>query len=77
MHLSLLVGRFVKTKVICVRNKEKSWFINDCRCAFDHRQETHLRWTRDHSRVNRDKFVHYQRMTNVVYAEAERHIGNW
>ena len=25
-HLSLLVGRFVPTKVICVRNKDKPWF---------------------------------------------------
>ena len=30
VHLSLLVERFVPTKVICVRNKDKPWFNDDC-----------------------------------------------
>ena len=38
MHLSLLVERFVPTKVIRVRNKDKPWFIDDCRHAFDIKQ---------------------------------------
>ena len=66
MHLSLLVESFVPTKVICVRNKDKPWFNDDCRRAFDLKQEAHLQWTRDHSRVNWDEFVLYQRMTNAV-----------
>ena len=33
-HLLLLVGRFVLTKVIHVRNKEKPWFDDQCRHAF-------------------------------------------
>ena len=35
MDLSLLVERFVLTKVIRVRNKDKPWFNDDCRLAFD------------------------------------------
>ena len=35
VHLSLLVERFVPTKVIRVRNKDKPWFNDDCRLAFD------------------------------------------
>ena len=70
MHLFLVVERFVPTKVICVNNKDKPWFNNDCRLAFDIKQEAHLRWTRDRSRVNWDEFVHYQRRANAVYAEA-------
>ena len=61
LHLSQLVERFVLTKVIRVRNKDKPWFDDDCRLAFDIKQGTHLRWTRDRSRVNWDEFVHYQR----------------
>ena len=68
VHLSLLVERFVPTKVIRVRNKDKPWF-NDCMLAFDIKQRAHLRWTRDRSRVNCDEFVHYQRRANAVYAE--------
>ena len=51
-HLSLLVGRYVPTKVICVRNKDTLWFDEQWRHAFGLKQETPLRWTRDCSRVN-------------------------
>ena len=34
-HRSLLVGRYVPTKIIRVRNKEKPWFDDQCRRAFD------------------------------------------
>ena len=33
-HLLLLVGRFVKTKVIRVHNKDTPWFDHQCRHAF-------------------------------------------
>ena len=56
-HLSLLVGRYVPTKIIRVRNKDKPWFDDLNRRAFDLKQEAHLRWTRDHSRVNWEEFV--------------------
>ena len=52
VHLSLLVERFVQTKVIRVRSKDKPWFKDDCRSAFDIKKGAHLRWTRDRSRVN-------------------------
>ena len=45
-------------------------FNDDCRRAFDLKQEAHLRWTRDRSRVNWDEFAHYQRRANAVYEEA-------
>ena len=33
-HLSLLAGRYVPTKVIHVRNKDKPWFDDQCRHDF-------------------------------------------
>ena len=42
-HLSLLVGRYVPTKVISVRGKDKPWFDDQCRHAFGLKQEAHLR----------------------------------
>ena len=51
-QLLLLVGRFVPTKVIRVRNKVNDWFDDQCRHAFGLKQEAHLRWTRDRSPVN-------------------------
>ena len=55
--------RFVPTKVILVRNKDKPWFNDDCRLALDIKQAAHLRWTRDRSRDNWDQFVR-QRTAN-------------
>ena len=75
-HLSLLVGRYVSTKVICVRNKDKPWFDDQCRHAFGLEQEAHLRWTRDRSRVNWEEFVRYQVRANETYSEAKHQFSD-
>ena len=75
-HLSLLVGRYVLTKVISVQNKDKPWFDDQCRHAFGLKQEAHLRWTRDHSRVNWEEFVRYQMSANETYSEAKRQFSD-
>ena len=69
-HLSLLVGRYVLTKIIRVRNKDKHWYNDLCRRAFDLKPEAHLRWTRDRSRVNWEEFVRCQVRANEAYSEA-------
>ena len=71
-HLLLLVGRFVPTKITRVRNKDKPWFDDQCRHTFGIKQEAHLRWTRDRSRVNWEEFVHCQVRANETYSEAKR-----
>ena len=70
VHLSLLVECFVPTTVIHVHNKDKPWFNDDHRLAFDIKQAAHLRCSRDHSRVKWDEFFHYQRRANAVYDDA-------
>ena len=70
-HLSLLVGRYVRTKVIRARNKDKPWFHDQCRHAFGLKQEAHLRWTRDRSKVNWKEFVRYQVRANETKSEAK------
>ena len=55
-----------------MRNKDKPWFNDDCRLAFDIKQRAHFRWTRVRCRVNWDEFVNYQRRASAVYAEAMR-----
>ena len=74
-HLLLLIGHFVLTKVICVRNKDKPWFDDQCRHAFGLKQEAHLRWTRDDSLVSREEFVHCQLRSNETYSEAKRQFS--
>ena len=71
----LLVGRFVPTKIIRLRNKDKPWFDDQCRYAFGLKQEAHLRWTRDRYRVNWEEFVHYQVRANETYSETKRQFS--
>ena len=75
-HLSLLVGRYVPTKVIRVRNKDKPWFDDQCSHAFWPKQEAHLRWTRDRSRVNWEEFVRCQVRANETYSASMRQFSD-
>ena len=72
----LVVGRYVPTKVIRVHNKAKPWFDDQCRHAFDLKQEAHLRWTRDRSRVNWAAFVRYQVRAKETYSEAKHQFSD-
>ena len=75
-RISLLVGRYVPTKVIRVCNRDKPWFDDQCRHAFGLKQEAHLRWTRDPSRVNWEEFVCYQVRGNETYSEAKSQFSD-
>ena len=75
-NLSLLVGHYVPTKVIRVRNKDQPWFDDQCRHAFGLKQEAHLRWTRDRSRVNWEEFVRCQVRANKTYSEVKRQFSD-
>ena len=69
MHLLLLVGRFVPTKVIRVSNKDKSRFDDQYRHAnFGLKQEVHRRWIRDRSRVYWEEFGRCQVRANETYS---------
>ena len=75
-HLSMRVGRYVPTKVILVRNKDKPWFDDPCIHAFGLNQEAHLRWTRNLPRVNWEEFIHYQVRASETYSEAKRQFSD-
>ena len=63
------------TNVIRVRNKDKPWFDDQRRHAFGLKQEAHLRWTRNRSRVNWE-FVRCQVNANESYSEAKRQFSD-
>ena len=57
-------------------NKDKPWFDDQCRYAFGLKQEAHLQWTRDRSRVNWEEFVRYQVRANETYSEAKHQFSD-
>ena len=74
-HFLRLVGRFVLTKVIHVRNLDKPWFDDQCRHAIGFKQEAHLRWTRDRSRVNWEEFIRCQVRAKETNSEIKRQFS--
>ena len=71
-QLSLLVVCYVPSKVIRVSTEDKIWYDDQCIHAFGLKQEAHLRWTRDRSRVNWEEFVRCQVRANETYSVAKR-----
>ena len=59
-----------------MRNKDKPWFDDQCRHAFGLKQDAHLRWTRDRSRVNWEELVSYQVRANETYSEAKHQFSD-
>ena len=59
-----------------MHNKDKPWFDDQCRHAFGLKQEGHLWWTRDCSRVNWDEFVRCLVRANETYSEAKRQFSD-
>ena len=57
-------------------NKNMPWFDDQCRHVFGLKQEAHLRWTRDRTRVNWEEFVRCQVRANVTYSEAEHQFSD-
>ena len=74
-RLLLLVGRFVPTKFIRVRNKDKPWIDNQCRHYLCLKQEAHLRWTRDRFRVNWEESVSRKVRINETYSDVKRQFS--
>ena len=52
------------------------FFDDQCRHAFGLKQEAHLRWTRDRSRVNWEEFVRCEVRANETYSEAKRQFSD-
>ena len=70
-----MVVRFVPTKVIRARNEENPWCKDQCIHAFGLKQEAHLWWIHDLSRVNWEEFVHCQMRANETYSNGNRQFS--
>ena len=57
-------------------NEDKPCFDDQCRHTFGLKQEAHFLWTRDHSRVNWEEFVHCLVGANKTYSEAKRQFSD-
>ena len=58
-----------------MRNKDEPWFDDQCSHAFGVKQEAHIRWTRDRSRVNWEEFARCQVRASETYSKAKRQFS--
>ena len=59
-----------------MRNKDKTWFDDQCRHDFGLKQEAHLRWTSDRSRVSWKEFVRCEVRANETYSDAKHQLSD-
>ena len=57
-------------------NNDKPLFDDQCWHAFGLKQEAHLRWTRDRSKVKWEEFVHCQVSATETYKEANSQFSD-
>ena len=58
-----------------LRNRDRPWFDDACRRAFDHKQACYHRWCRDRSQLSYNAFLEAQRTAKRIYEQAEfRHL---
>ena len=58
-----------------MRNRDKPWFDVHCRHAFGLKQQAHLRWNCDLSRINWEEFVRCPVRAIETYSEANRQFS--
>ena len=58
-----------QTKAIHVHNKHNLWLDDQCKCAFDLKQEVHIWLTGDYSLVNWEEFLGCQVSATETYSE--------
>ena len=69
--LSIINARVPKI-TLRTRMGDQPWFSDDCRLAFDEKQEAYRIWLRERSPDNWHQFRNRQMLAKRVYAEAER-----
>ena len=67
---NVISGR-IPTKVIKNRLKDKAWFNDDCRRAFNNKQTAYKFWSQNKSQFCWNNFVIARTKVQVIYASAE------
>lgn len=74
LNTSLLdiLHRRVPSRIIRSRIKDKAWFNNDCRRAFDNKQTAYHLWKRNRTPLLWENYVTLRAQAQRVYSAAER-----
>ena len=71
-----IIGRRVPTKVIKRRMKDKVWFDDRCRSAYQDKQEAYGLWSRNRSPLLWENFERLRDRAETVYIDAQSDYNN-
>ncbi|MEL6899152.1 MAG: hypothetical protein AAFP90_23870, partial [Planctomycetota bacterium] len=71
-----IIGRRVPTKVIKSRMKDKVWFDDRCRSAYQDKQEAYGLWSRNRSPLLWENFERLRDRAETVYIDAQSDYDN-
>lgn len=75
-HLSEIIKRRVPTKLIRSRIKDKAWFNDNCRRAYNDKQAAYKLWRRDGTQLYWENYVRLRAVARNVYATSEAEYKN-
>ena len=76
--VSTIISRFVPSKVIKLRSRDRPWFNENCRAAYHRKQTAFHRWTRNRTAEHWEAYRVARNAATVIFNRAEvnynRHI---
>ena len=66
-----IISRFIPTKSIKIRSKDRPWFTEECRAAFNRKQTAFRRWTRRRTPENWEVYKRMRNIATIVFDHAE------
>lgn len=71
-----ILQRRVPSKLIKSRMKDKAWFNDNCKRAYNNKQSAYHRWRRNRTQLLWGDYVHLRSVAQRVYSTAEREYNS-
>ena len=67
-----IIDKHIPSRVINFRNKDKAWFIDECKRASQKKQDAYHLWMRNLTNYTWDNYTRLQAFAQAVYASTEK-----
>ena len=74
--LANIISRLTPSRMLNYRIKDKAWFNDDCRRAYQEKQEAYHLWRRNRSHLTWNNYTHLRAVAQRVYASAENEFND-
>ena len=71
-----IIDKHIPSKVINFRNKDKAWFNDECKRAYQEKQEAYHLWRSNSTNYTWDNYIRLKAVAQAVYASAEKEYND-